>query len=252
VLKRVIKVGGRVQGDPGLGAAIVDAWRAADGALCVVHGGGDEISALQRSLGVEPRFVGGRRVTTEADLDLLRMALSGSANKRLIARIIDAGAPAVGLSGEDAGLVIAEPVSPAELGRVGRPMVIRASLIDLLTRGGYLPVISPVSRGADGAPLNVNGDDAAAAIAAATGASELLLLADVPGVRDGTGVIRSLDADGAKALIASGIADGGMAAKLEAAIRAARSGVPVRIGDLSALGDPGAGTLVLTEAGSLA
>jgi acetylglutamate kinase len=180
------------------------------------------------------------------------MALSGSANKRLIARIIDAGAPAVGLSGEDAGLVIAEPVSPAELGRVGRPMVIRASLIDLLTRGGYLPVISPVSRGADGAPLNVNGDDAAAAIAAATGASELLLLADVPGVRDGTGVIRSLDADGAKALIASGIADGGMAAKLEAAIRAARSGVPVRIGDLSALGDPGAGTLVLTEAGSLA
>ena len=252
MLKRVIKVGGRVQGDPALAAAIVEAWRADGGALCVVHGGGDEISALQRSLGVEPRFVGGRRVTTDADLDLLRMSLSGSSNKRLTARIIDAGAPAIGLSGEDAGLIVAEPAAP-ELGRVGKPMMIRGSLIDLLTREGYLPVISPVSRGADGAPLNVNGDDAAAAIAAATGASELLLLADVPGVRNGTGVIRTLDADGARALIASGVADGGMAAKLEAAIRAARSGVPaVRIGDLSALGDPGAGTLLLTEAGSLA
>lgn len=249
-MKRVIKVGGRVQGDPRLAAAIVGAWRAAAGALCVVHGGGDEISSLQRSLGIEPRFVGGRRVTTDADLDLLRMVLSGSSNKRLVSRIIDAGAQAIGLSGEDAGLIAATPIAATELGRVGAPAAVATALIDVLVRECYLPVISPLARGPDGMPLNVNGDDAAAAVAVMWGATELVLLADVPGVMDGAGVVQSLDPDSARALIASGVAGGGMAAKLEAALRAARSGVPsVRIGDLSALTDPGAGT-VLTAATS--
>jgi acetylglutamate kinase len=250
MLMRVIKVGGRVQSDPRLAGAIVAAWEAADGALCVVHGGGDEISTLQRALGIEPRFVGGRRVTSEADLDVLRMALSGSSNKRLVARLIDAGAPAIGISGEDAGLITADAVPEQALGRVGTPTAVRAALIDLLVRERFLPVISPVARGRDG-PLNVNGDDAAAMVAAATGAAELILLADVPGVRDGSGVVPSLDPDGARGLIASGIADGGMAAKLEAAIRGSQLGVAsIRIGDLSALTDPTAGT-ILTAAASL-
>jgi acetylglutamate kinase len=213
-----------------------------------VHGGGDEISALQRALGVEPRFVGGRRVTTDADLGLLRMTLSGSANKRLVARLIDAGVPAIGLSGEDAGLLTATPASP-ELGRVGTPVSVRSSLLTLLIAQGYLPVISPVARGTDGGPLNVNGDDAAAAIGVSMGADELLLLADVPGVRHGDSILPSLDPDGARALIASGVAAGGMAAKLEAALRAAQNGVAtVRIGDLTALTDSSAGTTLSASA----
>jgi acetylglutamate kinase len=245
---RIIKVGGRVQTDPALPAAIVDAWRAAGGAVCIVHGGGDEISALQRALGVEPRFVGGRRVTTDADLGLLRMTLSGSANKRLVARLVDAGIPAIGFSGEDAGLLTATLTSP-ELGRVGTPVGVRSSLLTLLIAQGYLPVISPVARGTDGGPLNVNGDDAAAAIAVSMGAAELLLLADVPGVRDGDSVVQTLDPDGARALITSGVAAGGMAAKLEAALRAAQNGVSaVRIGDLTALTDSSAGTTLSASA----
>jgi acetylglutamate kinase len=251
MLKRVIKVGGRVQSDPSLAAALVEAWNATGKAMCVVHGGGDEISTLQQSLGVEPRFIGGRRVTTAADLDLLRMVLSGSSNKRLVARIIDAGGSAIGISGEDAGLISAVPIVETELGRVGTPVAVRTAVLDMLVRAGYLAVISPVARGIDGAPLNVNGDDAAAMVAAATGAVELFLLADVPGVRDGTTVIPSLDPDAALALITSGTAGGGMAAKLEAAIRAVQGGVAaVRIGDLAALTDPGAGT-TLTAATSL-
>ncbi|HEU4563787.1 MAG TPA: hypothetical protein VFS05_04020, partial [Gemmatimonadaceae bacterium] len=85
---RVIKIGGRAQDDPRLAATIAAAWRAAPGSLCIVHGGGDEISALQRSLGIEPVFNGGRRVTQERDVDVVRMALSGTANKRLVGRFI--------------------------------------------------------------------------------------------------------------------------------------------------------------------
>jgi acetylglutamate kinase len=214
--------------------------------LCLVHGGGDEISALQRALGFEPRFVGGRRITSADDLDILRMVLSGSSNKRLVSRLIDAGVPALGLSGEDGGLITATPVDFDRLGHVGEPSIIRASLLRALLQNGYLPVISPVARSTEGhEPLNVNGDDAAAAIAIAAGAAELLLLADVPGVREGSIVLASLDPDRARALISRGIADGGMAAKLEAACHAARGGVPlVRIGGLAAIEDRASGTTV--------
>jgi acetylglutamate kinase len=243
---RVIKVGGRVQSDPGFPEAIASAWRDADGSLCLVHGGGDEISTLQRALGVEPQFVGGRRVTSPEDLTILRMALSGSSNKRLVARLLNVGVPALGLSGEDAGLMTATPTDPDRLGYVGTPSVIRVSFLRMLLREGFLPVISPVGRSTlDGGPLNVNGDDAAAAIAIATAACELLLLADVPGVRDGSAVLPSVEPERARVLIAQGIAEGGMAAKLEAACHAAQRGVAlVRIGGLSAIGNLASGTAV--------
>jgi acetylglutamate kinase len=249
---RVIKVGGRVQADPALPGALADAWHAAPSSLCVVHGGGDEISTLQRAMGVEPVFVGGRRATTERDVDLVRMALSGSANKRIVAALISAGVDAVGVSGEDAALIGARIAHGGTLGRVGEPSQINVRLLGHLLDGGFLPVISPVGRqveagsATESTALNVNGDDAAAAIAVALSATELLFVADVAGVLDAGVVIPTLDVDAAAELVARGTAAGGMAAKLDAASRALAGGVgKVRIGDLAAVRDPSAGTSIV-------
>ena len=103
---RVLKIGGRAQGDPMLARVIRDAWNAAPGELCIVHGGGDEVSAMQRALGREAAFIGGRRVTSQGDLELLRMVLSGVVNKRLVSSLVAADVPAVGISGEDKRLVL--------------------------------------------------------------------------------------------------------------------------------------------------
>jgi acetylglutamate kinase len=245
----VVKLGGRVQQDPALAAAVAAAWRARPGALVLVHGGGDETSALQRALGREPSFVNGRRVTGEHDLDLLRMTLSGVANKRLVGALSAAGVPALGLSGEDGGLLAAETTADlAALGRVGRVRAVNVALLRQLLDGGWLPVLSPVSsdRSRAGSALNVNGDDAAAAVAVALGAAELFFMADVAGVlRDGA-AIRELDLAAAAALVADGTAAGGMAAKLEAARHALLAGVGrVRIGDLAALAEPSSGTTIV-------
>lgn len=246
-IKRVVKLGGRAQSADSLPSAIASAWRAS-GAMCVVHGGGDEISALQRKLGGEPRFAGGRRVTTADDLDVIRMVLSGVVNKRLVSLFNAAGAEAVGISGEDGSLISAAPLGISEFGYVGMPVRINTSLIETLWLAGLLPVISPLASSAEtpGTALNVNGDDAAAAIAVALGADELLLVADVEGVLDSSrNVIDQLDMDEARALVASGVAVGGMAAKLEAAHAALAGGVrSVRIADIGALGDSERGTFI--------
>ena len=250
---RVIKVGGRPQLDPALPAALAAAHRAAPGSLVVVHGGGDEVSTLQKLYGVVAQFSGGRRVTSALDLDIIRMALSGSANKRLVAALNDAAVPALGLSGEDAALLLATPADRAKFGFVGTPSTVNVALLRHLTSGGYLPVLSPVSRSDDpaaGATLNVNGDDAASAIAVALAADELLLVSDVEGVRvDGAAVAR-LDVDEAQRLVEDGTAAGGMAAKLQAAMAALEGGVGrVRISDIAAIGQHDRGT-VLTRVGS--
>jgi acetylglutamate kinase len=255
-VKRVIKLGGRAQSAAELPSLIASAWRGDSGAICIVHGGGDEISALQRTLGGEPKFAGGRRVTTADDINIIRMVLSGLVNKRLVSSFVAAGTPAVGLSGEDAALIAAQPLGVPEFGHVGMPGKINTELIQTLWNSGFLPVISPVgshATSATGAALNVNGDDAAAAIAVALHADELLLVADVAGVLDESKqVIPELDVTEANALIASGTAAGGMAAKLQAAHAALAGGVAkVRVADLSALTDPTRGTVVtLTPVGA--
>jgi len=219
---------------------------AEQGRVVVVHGGGDEVSTLQRRLGMTPTFHGGRRVTTAADLDIVRMVLSGSANKRLIAMFVGEGIRAVGLSGEDDGLLCARVTSRETLGEVGTPSRVDARLLDLLVSAGYVPVISPLARDEDtGSTLNVNGDDAAAAIASAMGADELVLIADVPGVIADGAIISELDLDQAAALVANGTAREGMAAKLQAARRAVELGVPrVRIGNIAAIQLANAGTVI--------
>jgi acetylglutamate kinase len=252
---RVIKIGGRAQSASALPGALAAAWTAAPGSLVVVHGGGDEVSALQRAFGVTPSFVGGRRVTSAQDVELLRMALSGSANKRLVSAITSRGVSAVGLSGEDAALLTAAPLDAEALGCVGEPRRVNVALLRHLLDGGFLPVISPLSRSeaagssAPDAALNVNGDDAAAVVAAALEADELLLVADVAGVLVDGCVVPELTPRGASQLITSGAANGGMVAKLEAALAALASGVRrVRVGDVSAVHDPRRGTVVSRDA----
>ena len=248
---RVIKIGGRAQERPDLAETIAKAWRTSPGSLCIVHGGGNEVSALQRSLGLTPAFVDGRRITSDADIVLLRMALSGAANKRLVSALGGCGARAVGLSGEDGALIGARPVADQRLGRVGEPVRIEVRLLWALLDAGFLPVISPLGRDCSSSTadaLNINADDAAAAIAVALGADELLLIADVPGVLDASGCpLERLDVDAIDALLEQRTATGGMHAKLEAAAHALGNGVArVRIGDLAAVTDPARGTRLTT------
>ncbi|HKS07570.1 MAG TPA: acetylglutamate kinase [Gemmatimonadaceae bacterium] len=260
-MNRVIKIGGRVQDDPGLPGTLVALAALGRGSeheersdspsagVVVVHGGGDEITALQRRLGHEPRFVGGRRSTSPAELDVVRMVLSGTANKRLVASLITAGARAVGISGEDGGTFTARVAPGAPLGRVGQDVVADATLVRDLINAGWLPVVSPVARDADGAGagLNVNGDDAAAAMAIACRADELVFVADVDGVLVDGAVRSTLSHDDAQELIDRGVAAGGMAAKLQAGYHALEHGVArVRIAGLGALGDVARGTTLIS------
>ncbi|MBA3854421.1 MAG: acetylglutamate kinase [Gemmatimonas sp.] len=243
---RVFKFGGRAQGAAALPASITAA--AANARVVVVHGGGDEVSAMQRRLGMEPQFVGGRRVTSDADLEVVRMLLSGSINKRLVAQLITAGARAVGISGEDGGLLSAR-VTDATFGRVGRDVHASTALLEDLLASGWLPVVSPLARdrdSQDGLGLNVNGDDAATAIAVALRADELCFVADVDGVLEAGQRIPRLDPVGIQDLAARGVAQGGMLAKLEAAVAALEAGVgAIRIGTLELLHDPQAGTTIV-------
>lgn len=243
---RVIKLGGRTQADPRLPAALAQV--AARERLVIVHGGGDELSTLQRRLGITPVFRDGRRVTTSEDLELVRMVLSGSANKRLVSTLLAAGVRAVGISGEDGPTLHARALDAETFGAVGAPTRVETALLTSLLDAGWVPVVSPLARdesSSTGGALNVNGDDAAAAIAAALGATELLMVADVPGVLEGGAVVPTLDPDAVRRLIASGAASAGMIAKLEAAHAALAGGVPhVRIGDLASLSDRTRGTTV--------
>jgi acetylglutamate kinase len=252
---RVIKLGGRTQNDPALAGEIARAWNAAKGSLCVVHGGGDEITALQVALGKTPQFVNGRRVTTADDIQLLRMVLSGVINKRLVSAFAKAGVPALGISGEDGKLITAKRGREGEelfaLGAVGSPTNVNAGLLLELVRAGYMPVVSPVAADASdsGAALNVNGDDAAAAVASALKAVELLFVADVAGVLNDDAVVAEISLPSVPELVARGVVSGGMTAKLDAAKSAMEGGVArVRISDIAGIIDESRGTTVTNSA----
>jgi len=182
-------------------------------------------------------------------MDLVRMVLSGLVNKRLVSSLVAAGVPAVGISGEDAGLISATPIDLRGMDRAGKPVVVNSSILRTLLAAGYLPVISPLaadSGSAGGDALNVNGDDAASAIAVSLAASELLLIADVAGVLDDSGQpISGIDQVGALDLMRSGVVKGGMRVKLEAGLAALAGGVGrVRVSLLEGIKDESAGTLL--------
>lgn len=211
----------------------------------VVHGGGKQMTRFLAERGVQSSFVNGLRVTTPEVVDALLKVFAGSVNKELVATLNGAGAKAVGISGIDAGLAMASQLSP-ELGSVGRIEAVDPGLLNLLAGQGFLPVVACVAGGAGGVVYNVNADQMAVACAAGYGARKLLFLTDVEGVRgaDGT-TLASLSVAEARELIASGIATGGMQAKLEAAMSALDSGV----GHVHIVGGATPGVLAAVVAG---
>ncbi len=193
--------------------------------VVVVHGGGRQLTAFLAERGVESRFVNGLRVSTPEVIEAVLKVLAGSVNHQLVAALVEAGVAAVGLSGIDAGLIEAEPVSE-ELGAVGRPARANAALLELLIDHSYLPVVASIAGDRRGRIYNVNADQMAAACASAFGANRLLYLTDVDGVRDDAGaVLPSIDRGLGRRLIEEGIATGGMLAKLNAAAGALNDGV---------------------------
>jgi acetylglutamate kinase len=224
----LVKLGGTLLDAPACRdamAAQIAHVRAQGAELVVVHGGGKQMTRFLAERGIESRFVNGLRVTTPETVDAVLKVFTGSVNHELVASLNHAGAPAVGLSGIDALLVEAEQMDPA-LGAVGRVTRSNPALLDLLTAHGYLPVVACVAGSRDGQIYNVNADQMAVACAAAFGAAQLIFLTDVEGVLDaGKRLCSVLSASQSRALIAQGVATGGMQAKLNAALAALDGGV---------------------------
>ena len=194
--------------------------------LVVVHGGGPVISQWMQRQGIPPQFVGGLRVTDAASLQIVVAVLSGLINKELVSALQQLGAPAVGISGVDGGMLQCRIAQP-ELGYVGEVAAVEAAPLRALLDAGFLPLVAPVgAHQADGSenagkPLNINGDTVAGELAYALGAERLVFLTDVAGVLDGGGrLIRRLDRRRARILFNSGVIQGGMIPKLNACLRA--------------------------------
>ena len=250
LISRVVKLGGNELDRPGWLASCARALARLD-PVVVVHGGGRAISALCRRLGLGVEQRDGLRVTTPEVAEVVELVLGGPVNRQVVAELRAAGLDAVGLSGVDGGLLVARPAAGG-LGMVGEIAHVRVGLLESFLLAGLTPVIAPMAPapgGDAGPPLNVNADAAAAAIAGALHAAELLLVSDVAGV-EVDGVLRpTLEAGDVEALIGSGAATDGMAAKLRAATAALRAGArAVRIGDLRLLEDSGAGTRLVAGA----
>jgi len=194
----------------------------------VVHGGGPQISDLMRRLGKEPEFHDGLRVTDAETVDIARMALVGKVNRDIVASLNQHGSYAVGLSGEDAGLIQVE-ARDERLGFVGDISRINPSILERLIREELIPVIATIGMGAAGQAYNVNADTVAGAIAAALDAEKLVYLTDVAGVYgdypDESSLISRIDAAGLEALVANGRAAEGMIPKLASCVQALRNGV---------------------------
>jgi len=192
----------------------------------VVHGGGPMINQMLDKLGIKTEFVRGQRVTDKDTVEVVEMVLTGLVNKRIVQAIMDEGGRAVGLSGKDDDLMVAEALNP-ELGFVGRPVEMNVQVLRDLNAAGIIPVVAPVATGMDMLEtFNVNGDTAAGAIAGALKADRLLLLTDVPGIKDASGeVVTQLTLDQVRAMIADGTINGGMIPKAETALMAVEQGV---------------------------
>lgn len=220
----------------------------------VVHGGGKQMTRFLAERGVESRFVNGLRVTTPDVIDAVLKVFAGSVNHELVASLVKAGCKAVGISGIDAALVECQALG-GEYGAVGKPVRANAQLLDTLVTGGFLPVVACIGGDRQGNIYNVNADQMAVACAAGYGARQLLFLTDVEGVRVANGEnAPQLNIAEMRDLIATGVATGGMQAKLESAILALEHGVPevviapgARPGVLAALlaGDRTVGTRLI-------
>jgi acetylglutamate kinase len=237
----VIKYGGHAMGDEKPAASFarnVVLLKQVGINPVVVHGGGPQIGQMLDRLKIQSSFVDGLRVTDQATVEIVEMVLAGSINKQVVTAINQAGGLAIGLSGKDGRLIEArkltrtrrDPDSNIEkaldLGFVGEPARINPSILHTLTKSDIIPVVAPIGVGEDGQTYNINADTSAGAIAAALGASKLVMLTDVPGVLDAERkLISELTPRRARELIRQGAISGGMIPKVETCLEAVEQGV---------------------------
>lgn len=247
----VIKVGGNELDSASFLAGLAEAIGALEELPVLVHGGGRGTTMLMERFGLEARFIEGLRVTDPQTLELAIMGQVGQASMQVVSALVNAGLPALGLSGVDGALVTAERITVAggDLGAVGQPAGVNAERLRALLDAGFLPCLSPISRSASGEILNVNADSVAQAVAVALDAERLLLLTNVPGVMLGGSVVPALTPNHVESAIERGDIVGGMIPKVRGACAAIQAGVRnAVITDLAGLqaiarGDP-AGTTV--------
>lgn len=220
--------------------------------VVIVHGGGKEISEMQRRMGIEPRYIDGVRITDAESLALVEMVLCGVINKRLTRALIEAGVDALGISGVDRGIVRAQKMEPPapeiDMGFTGSITAVRAEPLREWLAAGVTPVIAPICLG-EGTNYNVNADHVAGSIASALGAERLIFLSNVPGVLNKKGrLIPALSPDQVETLIANGTISRGMIPKVRTALAALESGAEaVVIGGIDALN--GRGTVLKRQQG---
>ena len=204
----------------------------------VVHGGGPQINLVLEQMGIRSKFVRGMRLTDAPTMDVVEMVLGGKVNKAIVAQINRQGGRAVGLSGKDGGLILAEKLKivyredenkPPEIidpGLVGRVVQVRPEIIDTLTEKGFIPIIAPVGAGNSGETYNINADLVASSIAMAIAAGRLVFLTDVDGVFDSSGsLISSINKKKIQKMVEEKTISGGMIPKIECGIDALEHGV---------------------------
>lgn len=240
----VIKYGGSAMTDPELKKAVmldVILLKYVGLNPVLVHGGGPEINQMMKRLGKEPAFVSGLRVTDEETMEIVQMVLVGKVNQEIVSLINQFGGKAIGLSGKDGNLLIARKRPAAvvvengsgprevDLGLVGDVESVNVEPINLLSKAGYIPVISSIAVGLDGESYNVNADSVAGHLAAALKADKLIMLTDVEGIfenpKDAGSLISTLETSRALRMIEEGKIAGGMIPKVEACVRALEAGV---------------------------
>jgi acetylglutamate kinase len=237
----IIKIGGRPAANPEvLDALVADIGSLATAAKVrpvLVHGGGADVTELSKRLGIEPRFVNGKRQTTPEEMQIVEAVLAGNVNSRLLRRCLAAGVPAIGLSGVDAGLFTAEALGPGNL--TGRITATRPAVLATLAGAGFVPVVSSVSCDAAGSTgLNINADDAALALAVALRADCLIYLSDIPGILKDGQVLSVVTPAIAAREIANGTISGGMIPKVESSLAALEQGIGrIVIGGFQGRGD---------------
>ena len=227
----VVKYGGAAMTDPSLAASFaqdVVLMRSVGMRPVVVHGGGPQIGSLMERLGKVPEFRDGLRVTDADTLDIARMVLVGKVNRDIVSAVNVHGPLAVGLSGEDAGLITATARAP-ELGFVGDVTAVDASIIRRLLAEELIPVLATIGRGPEGQAYNINADTVAGAVAEALGAEKLVYLTDVEGLRrnaaDPTTLVKTVSVDDLEAMVADGTVSAGMVPKAVSCVQAVRGGV---------------------------
>ena len=204
----------------------------------IVHGGGPQINKVMERMGIKPVFIEGQRVTDEETMNVVEMVLVGTVNKEIVSLINHSGVPAVGLSGRDGNLIIAEkmkiykytgedrPPEIIDIGRVGKVKEVNPGVLYTLIEREFVPVIAPVGVGPDGCAYNINADLVAGALAGALKAEKLIYLSDVEGVKNKENeLISTLYVEDIQELIDEGVAKGGMIPKLKSARKAIKAGV---------------------------